>query len=150
MKILLIKKNTYNLRPGGRGGFEKSQQRKGTMAALEKRKKYPEIEKRIVEQAKIGWKKWWNSLSDIDRQNIFLEKANVLHAAGAFNGKKHTPESKLKMSRSHKGKHTGEKNSQHGTCWIYSLTNKINKKIIKSELNLYLEMGWTKGRKMKF
>jgi len=36
-------------------------------------------------------------------------------------GKKHTEESRQKMSESRKGKYTGNENSQVGTMWIYSL-----------------------------
>lgn len=41
-------------------------------------------------------------------------------------------------------------NSQLNTCWIYSLELKINKKIDKYQLSEYLDIGWIKGRKMKF
>ena len=39
------------------------------------------------------------------------------------------------------------KNNQFNTCWI--IKNNENKKIKIEELNLYLEKGWIKGRKMK-
>ena len=41
-----------------------------------------------------------------------------------------------------------EKNSQFGTCWIYNENMSI--KINKHELDIYLQNGWKKGRKMKF
>jgi hypothetical protein len=43
-----------------------------------------------------------------------------------------------------------EKNSQWGTCWIYSLTERTNKKIPLSELSDWEAKGWIKGRKMGF
>lgn len=50
------------------------------------------------------------------------------------------------MSKSAKGKHDGEKNSQYGTCWI---TNGIkDRKINKEELDVWLEKGYNKGRKV--
>ena len=52
------------------------------------------------------------------------------------------------MSLSHKGLQDGEKNSQFGTCWIHN-TLKENKKIKKSELSVYVNNGWIKGRKLK-
>lgn len=59
-------------------------------------------------------------------------------------GKKHTDETKKKMSESSKGKGVGEDNSQYGTCWI---TNGVeNKKINKFDL---LPEGWVLGRKIK-
>jgi len=45
---------------------------------------------------------------------------------------------------------TGEKNSQFGTCWIYNKDLKKSKKIKKDELNIWLNKGWTKGRKLVF
>lgn len=67
-----------------------------------------------------------------------------------WKNKKHTEKTKQKMSLTHKKNNhqQGEKNSQFGTCWIYN--NKENKKIKKEELNDYINLGWIKGRKMKF
>ena len=63
--------------------------------------------------------------------------------------RKHKDETKKKMRNTHKlNRHQqGEKNSQYGTCWIYK--DGENKKIKKDELELYIQDGWTKGRKMK-
>ena len=41
---------------------------------------------------------------------------------------------------------TGEKNSQHGTCWITNL--KECKKIKEEFLQEYLDFGWIRGRKL--
>lgn len=65
-------------------------------------------------------------------------------------GKKHKIESRIKMSKTMKGKGKGKENSQYGTCWIYNLKLKENKKIKKEELNQWLDKGWLKGRKIKF
>ncbi len=45
---------------------------------------------------------------------------------------------------------TGEKNSQAGTVWIYSLIEKRSIKIFKNDLNHWLLNGWEKGRKLNF
>jgi hypothetical protein len=79
---------------------------------------------------------------------IFQTKEN--HKRGkydynTFTNKRHTDETKILMSL--KGKeHTGERNSQYGTCWITK--NGLNKKIQKDELMGYIQNGWIKGRKM--
>lgn len=39
-----------------------------------------------------------------------------------------------------------EKNSQYGTCWIKNNLLEMNKKIKKEELELYISLGWEKGR----
>lgn len=65
-----------------------------------------------------------------------------------WRGRKHTQETKDKMSKTHKANNdqSGEKNSQFGTCWI---TNGVeNKKIKKEDINIFLNKGWSKGRKM--
>ena len=62
-------------------------------------------------------------------------------------GKKHTMESRNKMSISSKGKGMGKNNSQYGTCWI--TLNGENRKIQKDDLKNYLESGWVKGRFLK-
>jgi len=57
----------------------------------------------------------------------------------------HSEETKTLMRKSQKGKQSGSKNSQFGTCWI--TYDSENKKIKKEELNNYLSQGWIKGRK---
>lgn len=59
-------------------------------------------------------------------------------------GKKHSEESKNKMSEISKGTGTGESNSQYGTCWITK--EGTNKKINKDDLDSHLNEGWVKGR----
>ena len=61
---------------------------------------------------------------------------------GAFAGKKHSVESKAKMSAADR---TGEKNSQFGTCWISKDGTAI--KIKKNNLLEYLQQGYLRGRK---
>jgi hypothetical protein len=70
---------------------------------------------------------------------------NGCYKYDTFTGKKHSDESKKKMSESSKGSGTGETNSQYGTCWITK--DCVNKKIKKEDLDIYLNEGWVKGRK---
>jgi hypothetical protein len=69
---------------------------------------------------------------------------------GTFFGKKHTAETKIKMSLRSKGKGEGIKNSQYGSMWIYNLEIKENKKIKKENFLLYEKQGWISGRRMIF
>lgn len=66
---------------------------------------------------------------------------------GTFLGKSHSEETKQKMRKS---KNVGDANSQFGTCWIFNDFEKTNKKVKLEELQLWLDKGWTKGRKQKF
>lgn len=61
-----------------------------------------------------------------------------------FTGKKHTKETKKKMSEAKKKIYDGENNPSYGTCWI---TNEVeSKKINKGDT---IPEGWRLGRKMK-
>ena len=40
----------------------------------------------------------------------------------------------------------GSLNSQFGTCWIFNATE--SRRINKEQLEIYLQQGWKKGRKM--
>lgn len=66
-----------------------------------------------------------------------------------FLGLKHSNETKEQMKKTFKeiGHQQGEKNSQFGKMWIYSLELKQNIKIFKIEP---VPEGWLIGRKMKF
>jgi hypothetical protein len=64
-----------------------------------------------------------------------------------FLGKKHSDSSKVKIGMANSVSQSGSKNSQFGTTWIYSLDLKECMKIKKDDLELFLEQGWTKGRK---
>lgn len=46
--------------------------------------------------------------------------------------------------------HTGEKNSQFGTCWITNVQQRVCKKISKLDLAEYLLEGWKEGRIQRF
>jgi hypothetical protein len=64
-----------------------------------------------------------------------------------FKGRKHTDETKKKISEKNAVYQKGEGNSQFGTRWIHSLNLKQCKKIKKNDP---LPDGWKEGRKMKF
>lgn len=68
---------------------------------------------------------------------------------GSFTGKKHTEETKQKMSQTSKknGSQKGTRNSQFGTCWIFNDNLKQSKKIDKNDLQTWIDNGWNKGRK---
>lgn len=69
---------------------------------------------------------------------------------GTWKGNYHTEETKRRIGEKNKIKQRGLGNSQYGKIWIYNLELKENKKIKNEELNIWIEKGWIKGRKMKF
>lgn len=140
--FVVISESSYNLCPGGHGGFgyinsnpdkfltEKRIEalhragRKGAPAMSLKQKLDPEFKKKMDEhrrQARIQFKEKYPN--------------------GTFTGLQHTEETRKKMSKSHKGKHTGNKNSQFGSIWI---TNGVESRKIKA-VDIIPD-GWYKGR----
>ncbi len=65
-----------------------------------------------------------------DNQRVAQRKYYEVHD-GPFTGREHTDATKEKMSKAHKGKHTGKNNSQYGTFWI---------------TNGYTNMKWSDSR----
>ena len=134
---LINNENCYNIRLGGLGGFEH----------ISKEIRQNNIRKMLS----ILWS------NDEYMKNHKIKSSNRmkrLHSEGkikydTFSNKKHKEETIEKMKLTHQlnGDSKGEKNSQYGTCWINK--EKENKKIKKEELNIWLEKGWIKGRKIK-
>lgn len=143
----IARKDTYNIKLGGFGGWdhvnsdEESMKSKGRLAlALCKRAmliKYgvdnpsqiPENRIRISERMKYA-----------HSQNKALSFTGL-----EFLGKKHSAETKAKISEKAKMK-TGDKNSQFGTMWITNPESGESKKIAKDTI---IPDGWVKGRKCK-
>jgi hypothetical protein len=103
---------------------------------------------------KTGASKWmkskWNdpsyrkkiSLLSSERMRQHHKDGKIKH--DTFTGKKHSEESKIKMSNAKINKGIGSNNSQFGTCWI--IKEGVSKKIKKEELENYVALSWKKGR----
>jgi hypothetical protein len=131
---LLNDKMCMNLQLGGGGGLPSDPQsikniREGASFFLKNKWKDPEYRSRMLIIANNNTKQ--AHINGNCRYDTFL-------------GKKHSAETKKKMSSSSIGKGLGEDNSQFGTKWITNGTE--NKKIKKSE---DLPNGWSYGRKIK-
>jgi len=129
--------DVYNLVPGGTGGnFGKEYQFRRASAggqAFAKRLKNDDV-----------FRNEFIKLRRIQMHNQMIS-GNIKRFD--WSGKEHSKETKLKMSKAAK-KRVGNKNSQYGTCWIRNEELNENKKIKKSELEIWLSKGWIKGRKM--
>jgi hypothetical protein len=128
-----------NLRVGGTGGFSSEQQRENAKKSNAKQKILRETDPEWVERV-------YKNMSDGHKRSYAEGRRERIHFYD-WTGKKHTEETKNKMSESSKGNGMGSANSQYGTCWITK--NGINKKIKKEELETYVSQGWEKGRKLK-
>ena len=115
--------------------------------------KVPINDPRYLSKELVGHSKGMVTVKDKYNNNYQVSVDDPRYLSGELvyinQGKKHSLESRLKTSKSLKGKYTGKENSQFGTCWIYNKKLKENKKIKKEELTDWVEKGWGKGRKMK-
>lgn len=127
-----------NLKPGGEGGFNNEQHKVNFLKAgainliNSKEKRLFEIAKMVKDPIKS---KIWKQKIKKGLEIYYKENE------GTFKNRKHSKESRIKISKSIKGKGLKESNSQYGTMWI---TNGIeNKKIKKTEI---IPFGYYKGR----
>lgn len=130
---------SYNLKEGGLGGWEHTKILEKDDSwkrfwALRQREGCLEIPKEIREERLRRAAKTKRSKYGDD---VF----------STFKGKKHTDETKKRMSEKAKERlKDPTKNSQYGTMWIYSLATNQSKKIKKTDT---IPDGWTLGRKTK-
>lgn len=136
---LLTEDLCMNLMVGGQGGFSSDEHRLRAQKAGVERIKYllennDEYKEKISNLRSKEMKERWENPKYSSRMLDFID----------WSGKKHSEETKQKMSESSKGQGKGKNNSQYGTCWI---TNEVeNKKIKKGDL---IPEGWRLGRKLK-
>lgn len=138
--FLLLDNKCMNLKNGGTGGFVNDVHRKKFIDGSAKT--------RYLGNEKLKWLYSNDSEWTKKQKEKIIEgqkKINFNHKT--FSGKKHTTETKKNIGIKNKGNGVGINNSQYGTCWITK--DGSNKKVKKSDLNLFLEMGWKKGRIVK-
>lgn len=130
-----------NLRRGGEGGFTSQQQKLNNEKSQKAIKILRETNPEWVERSRQKRSKLTKDQYDL---GIRVAKCKP-HIKGEYI---HSKESRQKISKAKKGKTLGEKNPSFGTCWIYNIQTLINKKINKNDLQLYVNDGWCKGRKL--
>lgn len=139
---VVLGEGSYNLCPGGQGGwgYVNSNGLNITPMTEERSKKHSKTASRIrKEQLSIEE----NIIKFKEITVLALLKVKERYPNGTFYGKNHSEETKKKMSVSASSR-IGVKNSQFGTCWI---TNGIeNKKIKKDLLEIFVKLGYYKGR----
>jgi hypothetical protein len=145
-----LSKNTYNLCPGGRGGFGYIN---NEIMTTDLRKSYGKINGRaggiaLSERLKNDNEyrnKFNDHLKDISKKAEDARK--IKYPNGTFHGKKHTDEWRQNHSSLMKEKSNGPNNSNYGKKYIYSLTEKRSLSIPKDDP---VPDGWMLGRKIKF
>lgn len=136
------RKDTYNLCPGGQGGF-------GYINNNEPFRKQKNLKARAAADKIILERYGVDNPSKIPGVGAKISKANKeAYASGRkqkktpdWTGKRHKEESLIKMANAKAGKGLGQENSQFGTMWITDGTS--NSKISKDAA---IPTGWRKGR----
>jgi len=138
---------SMNLAVGGQG--EGSWQKINQNSELQRQKnKKGQIKQEWLRKNDPEWVKHKSEKISAGNKLAFLEGRKV-NTLPDWTGKKHTEESKRKMSASQKGKHVGEKNSQYGTKWSWIHKDGIVRKVKYEDRESYLENGWKNGIKEK-
>ena len=150
-KNFIKKDDNYNLTLGGDGGWSHccgknhnnlhNHRRIGFLQYLDKGIKVNQI--------------WYNNLSDNEKLILHEKmtrslKKYIKENGFWWKGKRHKESTKKKIGQKNAISQNGVLNSSYGTCWIYNLELKENKKIKKDNLEQWLEKGWEKGRVMNF
>jgi hypothetical protein len=132
----IAKVECMNLRVGGTGEFSREQQKLNAEKSNSKQK--------ILRENDSEWVIKISGIRSDSQKKVYSEGKSGLCDYN-WNGKKHSDETKHKISDAMKGKGVGKANSQYGTCWVTN--GKEVKKIKKEDLDSWLNKGWIKGRK---
>ncbi len=141
----IARKDTYNLKLGGSGGWDHINSDDGLRArsANENYQKGRAAGTAAgIAAARTANLKRFNEDDDY-RNEVCARLKRFWWTGSEFLGKKHSAETKAKMSEKAKLR-TGDKNSQFGTMWIMNPESGESKKIAKDDL---IPDGWVKGRK---
>lgn len=114
--------NTYNIRVGGEGG-------------------------RVPNWSDPEWRA--KKIESVKEHNRRLHVEGVL-VAPDWTGKRHTEETKKKIGSANSLRQSGSGNSHFGKVWVSHNELKTSRRIRKEELDAFLDLGWIKGRKMKW
>lgn len=136
---VLKEKKCMNLCLGGMGGFTVDQQKINA--------KKSNIKQKMLYETNLEWVKKYSENRSRGLKKSYENGIREKKYFFDWKGRKHTEESKKKMSESSKGQNLGNKNGSYGTCWITK--DGENKKVKKEELQLFTNDGWIKGRKIK-
>lgn len=134
---MVLDNNCMNLMGGGKGGYVSEEHYQKTSKIGGK------IHSDRMKNDKEYREKNLKLLAEYREKNINEGNMHI----PSFSGLTHSDNTKRILSKKKEGYGLGDKNTQYGTCWVTK--EKINKKIKKEELELFISDGWVKGRVMK-
>lgn len=130
----LARTDTYNIRPGGKGGWSIEEQRlggrNGIHVLLQKEQTDPIFREKMQQTRSNTFKKLHAAKDPRMRHKSFL-------------GKHHNAETKVKIGKANAIKMLGSGNSQYGKMWICNDFTKESITILKTAP---IPTGWRKGR----
>ena len=140
----LAEENTYNLKRGGFGGFDYINATGKNLYGMNG--KTPNVADNFAKGRKT---RQYRKETDPEYSKRISSKlsAALRGKPGRFTGKSHSDETKQLIGKKNSVCQRGAGNSQFGTRWIYSLSERVSKKINKDDI---LPDGWIEGRKIKF
>lgn len=149
-ELFIQSDDTYNLKVGGEGGWDynnvvnpHSRDRCG-IALQDMYRNNPILDK----QRRDNLSDYMSNLEGLDDRIRKMNKViKSKYPEGVWKGKRHKEESKKKIGDKSKIHQKGSGNSMYGTKWIYSLEEKVSKRIDKES---EVPEGWNIGRKIKF
>lgn len=136
-----------NLKRGGEGGMaliDKNIVRRVSAAGHKGMRKKMEDEnyrKKHCIKLSISIKKAY-------KDNLEWQLQNKKNGETSFKGKKHTDETKQRISKTNSKNGKGSSNSQYGTMWVNNGIDSI--RIKKELLDTHLDSGWSLGISEKF
>ena len=133
---MVLDNNCMNLMGGGKGGYVSEEHYQKTSKIGGK------IHSDRMKNDKEYREKNLKLLAEYREKNINEGNMHI----PSFSGLTHSDNTKRILSKKKEGYGLGDKNTQYGTCWVTK--EKINKKIKKEELELFISDGWVKGRLM--
>jgi hypothetical protein len=119
-----------NICIGGYGGWSKDACSNGGKKRIEKQLQDKDHVEKMKKVRSDTWKR--------------MHKEGKLKPP-TFKNKQHSNEAKEKIGKINSIKQSGSGNSQYGTFWIFK--DEEIKKIKKDDFELYLALGWKRGRK---
>lgn len=143
----LMCNNTYNLKAGGKGGFDYindnphlflTEKRLSALWSIEQRRE--RYKEKLLTDAEFRQ-------SQLQHLKNAGKIAQEKYPEGIWKGRIHKEESKAKISAALSGKYTGDKNPHTGSYWIHNKHLKVSKKLFKGE---QIPDGWEIGRKIKW